>query len=314
MNEVRFSNEILYPQSIEEWLMLRLETCGASEAPALLGVHPWLTVAELWALKTRRMNKKDSPSKKRGRLLESVSLDFLREERPSWTITPNPMPSGKFYRNLPIRLSCTPDAFAVNPERHGFGIVQIKSVKPSEFRKKWLIDGVVEAPIYAVIQAMLEMFLTGARWACIGPMVVDDGVEMPLVEVTMHEPIIAKVIARAREFWALVAADTPPEFDFAKDGEVLSNLYAGETGETVDMSGLNWPLELIAEDKALMAAIKTAADRREEIKNMFAAELKEANIATYNGTVIATRKIVSRKGHTAPTVQYPKITLRRNLD
>jgi YqaJ-like viral recombinase domain len=104
--------EILTPSSREEWLDLRHPTIGASESPAMLGVHPYITPFELWARKRGLVpSGPDNKQKRRGRLLEPIAIDILREERPVWDVISNALPGGKFYRDLDTGLSCTPDAF-----------------------------------------------------------------------------------------------------------------------------------------------------------------------------------------------------------
>jgi putative phage-type endonuclease len=100
------------PASREEWLSLRKNTIGASEVAALLGVHPWLTAYELWARKSGLIPEiKETPAVRRGRHLEAVAIEFLREERPEWIIEANQIPGGHFYVDRDMGLSCTPDAF-----------------------------------------------------------------------------------------------------------------------------------------------------------------------------------------------------------
>jgi predicted phage-related endonuclease len=302
--------EILEPKSEEEWLELRRETIGASESGALLGMHPWKTYAQLWAEKCGRVQQRAAtPAMFLGRLLEPVAIEVLKKERPDWEITANVIgKGGRFYRDLERGLSCTPDAFFTSEGQHG--IVQIKAVDTDVFRSTWLVDGAVQPVLYSVVQAMLEMNLTGVDCAYVAPFVIDHGPKMPIVEIPFHAGTIEWLEKEAVEFWRLVAGRIPPVFDYRRDGRLISDLYPGETGEIISLDGRDDLVEMIDEDESLKSLIKETELRREIIKNRFKEELKESSAATYHGSVIATRKIVHKKEFTVKATSYPKITLK----
>jgi predicted phage-related endonuclease len=307
------SIEILTPASREEWLSLRKQTIGASEAAVLLGAHPWVTLAELWTAKSGRLPglEDETPAMRRGRHLESVAVEFLREERPAWKVTANPIPGGKFYRDLDAGQSCTPDAFAVDPSREGFGVVQIKSVAPIAFKANWKSgDAEVEAPIYAIIQAIQEAAMTGASWACVAGLVVDHGIDLHLIGIPIHGPIIDRLRNEAKDFWRTVREGQPPTYDYERDGGLLARLYPDDNGETVDLSGINELPELAAEYADLARIVKAGEERRKAIKTRFLAEMKEAQIATFNGQVIATAKTTKVKAYEVKASQYRAVRIK----
>lgn len=242
------SLEILTPSSRAEWLAARTQSLGASEVAALFGVHPFTSIYELHHVKagTVQIESAETAPLRRGRHLEQVAVNFLAEERPAWTVTANPMPGGRFYRDLGAGLSCTPDAFIADPEREGGGIAQIKSVEPSVFRAKWRTeDGLIEPPLYVAIQAIQEAALTGASWAVVCPLVVGFGLEMPILEVPLHLGLIDQIRARAADFWQRVAEGRAPDPDYAKDGALLAQLHADDDGSEVDLTGDNRIVELL---------------------------------------------------------------------
>ena len=63
-------------------------------------MHDYLTPFELWARKSGLVTADvaDNPAMRRGRLLEPVALQMLKEERPEWTVEPNPIPGGVIFR------------------------------------------------------------------------------------------------------------------------------------------------------------------------------------------------------------------------
>ena len=260
--------DILTPASRQDWLAIRSFTIGASEVAALFGVHPFTSAYELHHLKagTIKADRSETGPMRRGRHLEQVAINFLAEERPSWTVTANPMPGGKFYRDLGAGLSCTPDAFVIDPERDGIGIAQIKSIEPSVFRTRWKADdGTIEPPLYVATQAIQEAALTGASWAVVCPLVVGFGLEMPILEVPLHLGLIDQIKTRAAEFWQRVAEGRAPDPDYGKDGEIIAALH-GSDGRTVDLSADNHLPSVLDEDEQLRDEIKAREVRRKEIR------------------------------------------------
>ena len=123
----------------------------------------------------------------------------------------NPIPGGRFYRDMELGLSCTPDAFALDPDRPGQrGVIQVKSVAPEWFRTHWHVDDELVPPAFVAVQAIQEAYLTGSSWAVVAPLVVGRSIEMPLIEVPLHAGVIEALKEGAREFWALVASGAHP--------------------------------------------------------------------------------------------------------
>lgn len=255
------------------WLALRERDITASVAGALLGLHEYTTPFALWALKTGRLSEdpEETPPMRRGRLLEPVAIEMLREERPDWIVEPG----RTYFRDPSIRLGATPDTRVVCPRR-GLGTVQIKSVEQSVFRRKWQVDpyGPVEPPLWIAVQAIVEAHLTGAAWASVAPLVVGHGVELPIIEI----PLIPGVIDRVREatvaFWTMIEEGREPDPDYAHDAETIDELFLVDEGGEIDLSHDNRIPELLAERAAAKADEKDAKARTEaanaEIKHKLA--------------------------------------------
>ncbi|MGH6865461.1 MAG: YqaJ viral recombinase family protein, partial [Methyloceanibacter sp.] len=80
--------EIIRPADRQAWLAARKQDVTASDASTLLGINPYKTPFELWAEKTgREADAEDNDVFRRGRAMEFVAIDFLREDYPDWKIT-----------------------------------------------------------------------------------------------------------------------------------------------------------------------------------------------------------------------------------
>jgi putative phage-type endonuclease len=306
--------ETVFPRTRDEWLSLRVQTIGASESSALLGVNPFKTAFQLFHEKTGTAEKiAETPAMKRGRLLEDDALELLAEERPEWKIEPNPIPGGRVYRNMEHRLSCTPDAFVTAPGR-GLGICQVKTTNSVTFRNQWKIDGEVECPTYIAVQAIQEAHLTGAEWACVLVLVFGDFTFEPhVIDIPLHAGIMDKLRKAAADFWRRVAEKDAPDPDYGRDARTIASLYADDDGSEADLSGNERIVEILAE-RASLKDIESAGSAAEKKRKALDAEIIQllqnaARGRLADGTVIEA-KTVHRKGFTVEPSQFRTVKVK----
>lgn len=216
------------------WFDFRKQDVTASVVGALLGVHEWSTPYSIWAEKTGRLPDRsaETPAQRRGRILEGVAFEILREERPEWTIERG----DRYYREPETRLGATPDLLVKHGRKRG--IVQVKTVEASVFRSKWIgQDSEIDVPLWIAVQAIVEATLTGSDFAYVAALVVGHGVDLHVEEVPIHPGIMDRVRAEVREFWRMVEAGEEPSPDYTRDAETLSAVYRESHGTEIDLSG-----------------------------------------------------------------------------
>lgn len=256
--------EVIPPRDRAAWLRVRGRDVTASTVGALFGAHEFVTPFELWAIKSGRIPRTDdeTDAMRRGRLLEPVAVAILREERPDWRISYND--AQVYYRDPALRLGGTPDVLVECPRR-GPGIVQIKSVESGVYRRKWLDEeGHPDAPLWIALQATLEAYLTGARWAAVMPLVIGFGIEAPLVDVPLDhmDGVIAAMAERAADFWSMVEEGREPPLDYERDAAMIDRLYAiGDAREEIDLTA----------DPDVPALVDTIRQARAEADRLLAA-------------------------------------------
>lgn len=296
---VRPGIEVITPRDRQAWLRARGRDVTASTIGALFGEHEFVTAYELWAIKTGRLvrDNDETPAMRRGRLLERVAVDLLREDRPDWQVSHNAA-ENTYYRDPAARLGATPDLIVQAPGR-GLGVVQVKSVEQSVFRKKWLNEeGNAEPPFWIALQATLEAHLVGASWAAVAPLVVGHGLEMPLVEIPLDhmDGVIAAMQERAAEFWELVESGREPPADYARDGAVIDAIYAlGDAREEVDLTGDPLIVPLIDQITADRLALKALEGRITAAEAQVKAAMGTAELAHVMGGQRITWKTYTRR-------------------
>ncbi len=307
--------EKLHVPDDASWHAARSRDVTASVAAALFGAHEYETPLSLFMRKTGQSTNdlEDSGPIRRGRLLESVAVQVLREENPNWMIRYNNGDNRYYYRDAKSRLGCTPDVEVYDPER-GPGIVQIKSVEASIYRRKWLNDDrEPDPPLWIAVQAVIEATLTGSEWAAVAPIVVGHGVEMPLIDVPLHAGMMQQLRTKVAEFWQRVADGRPYDPDFAKDGALIAGLYADDDDSTKDLSGDNRIIEILAAREKLKereadgaAATKERKPLDAEIINI----LGNAARGRLSDGRIVEAKTVRRKGFTVEPMQFRSVKVK----
>lgn len=245
------------------WLAMRQRDVTASVAGALLGVHEFTSAWGLWALKSGKITEDptETPPMRRGRLLEPVAVEMLREDRPEWEITRGAV----YYRDPEARIGATPDALARCPTR-GLGAIQIKTVEPSILRRKWRQDdGTFEPPLWIAVQAIVEAELTGAAWACVAALSVGHGLDLHVIDVPLTPGIMPRLREAVADFWRRVESGEAPDPDFARDAAVLARLYPADDGTEVDLSADNRLPEILARRVEVRDIIKAAEKEADEI-------------------------------------------------
>ena len=294
------------------WHELRAPDITASVAPALLGIHEYKTAFSVYQEKTGAVKDSvsDTGAVRRGRLLEPVAVQVLREDNPSWAIRYNNGEDRVYYREAETRLGATPDVEVVS--ERGKGVVQIKSVAERIYRQKWCANGAPEPPLWIAVQTIIEATLTGSEWAAVMPLVVDNELITPIIDIPLNSGVMDRVRAAVADFWDRVARNDPYPPDYKRDGDTLLSLYGSDDGSTIDLTGWNQGPELAAEDARLAGDIKIASDRRKAIKAELLDKMGSAAVATIDGRVFATAKTVKRKGFTVDDTEYRNVTFKRS--
>lgn len=296
--------EIIKPADRAEWLAARRRDVTASDASTLLGINPYKTAFELWAEKTgRKPDEEDNDVFRRGRAMEFIAIDWLREDHPDWKITHNY--NNRYFRDPGARLGATPDAFVTIPGRPGRGIIQIKSASDYSV-KNWIDPDTKEItpPLYVAVQALVEAELTKANYAMVALIVSGHGMKLhPVIDIPLTSGLMPRLYREVADFWRLTDSGAHPAPDWKRDGELLEDLYEPD-GRTIDLSKDNI-LPTICDEKATLATQKTGIEKRlKEIKAELLDKMGGASAARISDGRMITAKTVSRAGYTVQPTSY----------
>lgn len=303
-------------QAHEQWLALRVKDVTASTCSALFGdgAHPYVTALDLWAEKSgRKPAQADTPTMRRGRLMEPVILQMLREDFPDWGF----VQANRYYRDFKHRIGCTPDFFAFDPARPGqLGVIDAKSVGKFAFRKGWLDPDTreVAVPLHIAIQISVTAALTGASWGMVAPCQMGDGgFDLSLEEIPLRPGVMPALRVKAAEFWRRVENNEPYPADYNRDAALVAQLYEGDGGPVIDLGAAPDIAALLDTREKLKAdeASGTAAARaRKVIDTALIDTLGNASGGRLADGRTFTVKVVKRGAYSVAATQYPVLTVK----
>lgn len=216
--------------SREDWLQVRQQGIGSSDAAAAVGLSPYKSPLQLWAEKTGQARfpepdpKDDRHPMYWGTLLEPiVAAHYTRR-------------TGRRVRRINAVLQHPRHPWMLaNVDREVLGApeVQLLECKTAGIHgaRLWK-DGV---PEYVQLQVMHQLAVTG-KAAC-DVAVLIGGQELRIHSIERDEAVIERLIALEAAFWQRVESRQAPPADGSDSAEAaLRALYPQDDGQTLDFT------------------------------------------------------------------------------
>ncbi len=217
-----------------EWLEIRRQGIGSSDCAAACGLNPYMSMLELWMIKTGRI-KQSIEDKSEGHaplywgkrleplVAEYYSMHTNYKVRRVNAVLQHP-DTDKHFMLANLDYSVVGDAD-----------VQILECKTAgEYGAKLWWGGV---PLYVLCQVQHQLAVTGKKAAHICVLLC--GHETRIFKVTRSESVIQHIVNAERYFWECVEKDTPPDADASTSAaKALQLLYPEHVPlSTTDLSG-----------------------------------------------------------------------------
>lgn len=271
----------------EDWLAVRKQGIGSSDAAAAVGLNPYKSQLELWLEKTGRdssLPKLDQNDEKSpaywGNVLEPIvawhySKRSGNRVRRINAVLQNPDPK------LPWMLA------NIDREVMGADDVQILECKTAGINgaRLWK-EGV---PEYVQLQVMHQLAVTGKQAADVA--VLLGGQHLEIHRIERDESMIARLIDLERLFWDYVVSDTPPPADGTDSAEAaLRCLYPEDNGKTLDFSQHPELATTYRELKAVRQSINQQETREAQLKQVLQQAMGIATRAEFTEGYISWKK------------------------
>jgi putative phage-type endonuclease len=222
----------------QQWLEVRKQGIGSSDAATACGLNPYMSMLELWMIKTGRMqqNIEDESAGYAplywGKQLEPLVAEYYsmhtnNKVRRVNAVLQHPDEDKHFM------LANLDYAVVGNEEVQ---ILECKTV--GEYGSKLWRDGV---PLYVLCQVQHQLAVTGKQAAHICALIC--GHETKIFKVTRNETVIQHIINAERHFWQCVESDIPPSVDASDSAaKALQQLYPEQIPLQVeDLTKMNKP-------------------------------------------------------------------------
>jgi putative phage-type endonuclease len=261
--------------SREDWLSVRKNGIGGSDAAAAVGLNPYLSALELWLDKTGRAEGMPRPDPDDttsptywGTLLEPIMAASYTKQ------------TGNRVRrvNAVLRHPAIPWMLAnVDREVTGCRDVQLLECKTAgEFGARLWRDGV---PEYVQIQVQHQLAVTGKQAAHVAVLLCGQALEVFRIE--RDDGLIARLIELEARFWKYVETDTPPPADGSESADrALRHLYPGYGG-TIDFTGDVRLSSVFADLVAVRAEIESRQTIEAQLKQTIQHAMGEATRAMF---------------------------------
>jgi putative phage-type endonuclease len=271
----------------EEWLVVRKQGIGSSDAAAAVGLNPYKSQLELWLEKTGRDTSlpkldpqdEDSPAYW-GNILEPIVATHYTKR------------SGHRVRRVNAVLQHPDPKLAwmlANIDREVIGApeVQILECKTAGINgaRLWK-EGV---PEYVQLQVMHQLAVTGKQAADVAVLLGGQHLEVHRIE--RDESMIARLIDLERLFWDYVVSDTPPPADGTASADAaLRCLYPEDNGQTLDFSQHTELASTYLELRAVRQRIAQQETREAQLKQVLQQAMGEATRAEFAEGYISWKK------------------------
>ena len=268
----------------QEWLEVRKQGIGSSDAATACGLNPYMSMLELWMIKTGRtqQNVDDDSSGVAplywGKQLEPLvaeyySLHTNNKVRRVNAVLQHPDPDKLFMlANLDYAVVGSDD-------------VQILECKTAgEHGAKLWRDGV---PLYVLCQVQHQLAVTGKQAAHVCVLIC--GHETKIFKVSRSESVIQHIIQAERYFWECVETDTPPSVDASESAaKAILQLYPAHVPLSVEDLSQNENANLMFDQLIKMKEeIQHKQERFDQLKHQIQMLMKDAERATFaHGSVV----------------------------
>ena len=273
--------------SREDWLQFRKQGIGSSDAAAACGIHPYLSMLELWMIKTGRMTSDIDES------IEGYSPLY-------WGNTLEPMVA-KFYQEHTGNKVRRVNAILQHPDSDkafmlanldyaitGNDEVQILECKTAgEHGAKLWKHGV---PLYVTCQVQHQLAVTGKQAAHICVLLC--GHEAKIYKVERDERLIESIMEHERLFWQYVVADTPPTPDHSESAaRALKQLYpTAKPSSKVDLTDDDGANKLFEQLLSYRNYMQELEERHDQVKHQLQTLIADNEVAVFEKGAISWKR------------------------
>lgn len=262
----------------DEWLDVRKQGIGSSDAAAAIGLNPYQSQLELWMIKTGR----DTTSMPNEDSAGYAPMHWGNQLEPLVAKQYQTHTGNRVRRVNAVLQHPDPDKswMLANIDREVVGTdeVQILECKTAgEFGARLWRDAV---PEYVQIQVQHQLAVTGKQAADVA--VLMNGQNLEIHRIERDEALITKLIELEAKFWHYVQTDTPPPADGSNSAsKALQALYPNDDSSEVDYSEDSRMSALFGDLQSVRAELDKYKKLEDQLKQQIQEAMGEASKAQF---------------------------------
>ena len=281
--------------SREEWLSVRGNGIGSSDAAVAVGISPYKSPLELWLEKTNRQpapDLSDNDAVFWGTTLEHIIANVYAERTGAKVRKVNAVLQHPEYLFMLANL----DRLVLHPT-DGNGILEVKTagLHSAPFWEEGVPDSYQ-------CQVLHQLAVTGKEWCDVAVLI--GGQDFRIYRVIRDDAKIADLILREEQFWQCVVLDIPPAVDGSESsGKALASMYPADKGDVLDCTEDTAMNKLFSDYWAYRQQRQAAEDQ----ENLLKQRLQE-RLGFASGAVLDSGKISWRKSKDSTETDFKKLT------
>ncbi len=266
--------------SHDEWLRLRKQGIGGSDASVVCGINRYKSPVELWMEKTDQLPYQEAGEAAYwGTVLEPLVVSEFTKRT---GIEVNRQKQFLQSKEHPFMLANL-DGICEHPD---YGTVLFEAKTCSAYKAgEW--EGAI--PDEYMLQIQHYMAVTGYNGAYIAVLIGGNTFKWRFIE--RDEELIAMLIQLESEFWDYVQSETPPPLD---GSDASANFLENRFPNSAPKSQIVLPdsaAELIAEYAAASEQVKAITEQKQKVENLLKAMLGDNEIGTTAGHIVTWKSV-----------------------
>jgi len=271
--------------SREDWLDVRKQGIGSSDAAAAVGLNPYKSQLELWMEKTGRDANLPKPDPNDdtspmywGTLLEAFVAAHYTKKTDRRVRRVNAVLQHSQYPWMLANL----DREVISAD--GVQILECKTAGMNGARL-WR-DGV---PEYVQLQVIHQLAVTGKQAADVAVLVC--GNDFRIHRIERDERMIARLVELEQQFWQYVETDTPPPADGSDSAATaLQALYPQDDGAVLNLTEDTAMGSAFADLVSVRAAIANQSELEAKLKQSIQQRMGDASKAVFEGGEVSWKR------------------------
>lgn len=266
----------------DKQLTSRQESVGGSDVPAILGLSPFKSAADVYIEKTQQMVQIDNAAIEAGHMLEPAVIDWaitkIKESEFSWS-SMNVRRTKVLVSSEGLEISAHANLdFMFIAQPHGRQVIEAKTTGLSKY---WGSEGTDEVPDYILAQCLWQAIVADIHMIHVAVLIGDRGFQLKtfVIDPEDYEEEIEEIVNRVGRFWQKNVLEGVAPTETHPTIETLKNVVR-TPNKSKDLKDINVQSWIVAKDEVAQAKKRETILRSLVLSELDDAEEGRSNLGT----------------------------------